>query len=208
MCIAASESASYWGNVLQDLKARGIEDVLLFGVDGLHGMVEAIHAIFPNALIQRCMVHQLRNCFKLVPYKDRRPLARDMKIIYRAPPLDVAEQALDELEAKWGNAYPRVIKVWRDNWNELTTFYSLPVEMRRLIYTTNAIENYNRGLRKYTKNSIQYPTEQALEKHLYLAMLRITENWHGQVYCWHSILNQLLLQFSDRIHPEDLEIVL
>ena len=106
-----------------------------------------------------------------------------MKLIYRAPTLDSAEQALDELEAKWGAKYPRVIKAWRDNWNELSTFYSLPVEMRRLVYTTNAIENYNRGLRKYTKNSVQFPTEQALEKHLYLAMLRIIANWHGQVYC-------------------------
>lgn len=98
-----------------------------------------------------------------------------MKLIYRAPTLDSAEQALDELEAKWGAKYPRVIKAWRDNWNELSTFYSLPVEMRRLVYTTNVIENYNRGLRKYTKNSVQFPTDLALEKHLYLAMLRITE---------------------------------
>ena len=208
MYIGTSESASYWGRVLERLKARGLEDVLLFGVDGLHGMVDAIHAVFPDALVQRCIVHQLRNCFKLVPYKDRRALAQDMKLIYRAPTLDSAEQALDELEAKWGVKYPRVIKAWRDNWNELSTFYSLPVEMRRLVYTTNAIENYNRGLRKYTKNSVQFPTEQALEKHLYLAMLRIIANWHGQVYCWHRILNQLLLQFGDRILPEDLEIVM
>ena len=208
MCIGTSESASYWGRVLERLKARGLEDVLLFGVDGLHGMVDAIHAVFPDALVQRCIVHQLRNCFKLVPYKDRRALAQDMKLIYRAPTLDSAEQALDELEAKWGAKYPRVIKAWRDNWNELSTFYSLPVEMRRLVYTTNAIENYNRGLRKYTKNSVQFPTEQALEKHLYLAMLRIIANGHGQVYCWHRILNQLLLQFGDRILPEDLEIVM
>lgn len=131
-----------------------------------------------------------------------------MKLIYRAPTLDAAEQALDELEAKWGAKYSRVIKVWRNNWNELSTFYSLPVEMRRLVYTTNAIENYNRGLRKCTKNSVQFPTDLALEKHLCLAILRITENWHGQVYCWHSILNQLLLPFGDRIRPEDLEIVM
>lgn len=171
-------------------------------------MVDAIHAVFPDALVQRCIVHQLRNCFKLVPYKDRRALAQDMKLIYRAPTLYSAEQVLDELEAKWGAKYPRVIKAWRDNWNELSTFYSLPVEMQRLVYTTNAIENYNRGLRKYTKNSVQFPTEQVLEKHLYLAMLRIIANWHGQVYCWHRILNQLLLQFGDRIRPEDPEIVM
>ena len=114
MCIGTSESASYWGRVLERLKARGLEDVLLFGVDGLHGMVDAIHAVFPDALVQRCIVHQLRNCFKLVPYKDRRALAQDMKLIYRAPTLDSAEQALDELEAKWGAKYPRVIKAWRD----------------------------------------------------------------------------------------------
>ena len=207
MWIGNSESASYWGNVLQELRSRGVEDVLLFAVDGLHGMVQAIHAVYPDALVQKCIVHQLRNCFKLVPYKDRRALSKDMKTIYRAPTLSAAEDALDNLEAEWGNRYPRVIKAWRDNWEELSTFYSLPYEMRRLVYTTNAIEAYNRGLRKYTKNHVQFPNDQALEKALYLAMKNITENWHGQVYRWHSILNQLLLQFPDRIHDEDLEII-
>lgn len=208
MCVGASESANYWSNVLRDLKARGVEDVLLFAVDGLHGMTQAIHNVYPDALIQRCIVHQLRNCFKYVPYKHRRDIARDMKVIYRAPTLEAAETALDKLDDNWGDLYPKVIKTWRENWNELTTFYDLPVEMRRLVYTTNAIEAYNRGLRKYTKNRVQFPTVQSLEKHLYLAMLRITESWNKQVFCWHAILNQLLLQFEDRIRPEDLELVM
>ena len=208
MWIGNSESASYWCTVLQELKARGVQDVLLFAVDGLHGMVQAIHAVYPDALVQRCIVHQLRNCFKLVPYKDRRAVAHDMKEISHATTLAAAENALDEFETKWGAKYPRVIRAWRDNWTELSTYYSLPIEMRSLIYTTNAIESYNRGLRKYTKNHVLFPNDQALEKLLYLAMLNITEKWHGQVYRWHSILNQLLLQYPDRIHDEDLELVL
>ncbi len=208
MCVSDSESANYWSNVLRDLKARGVEDVLLFAVDGLHGMTQAIHNVYPDAMIQRCLVHQMRNCFKYVPDKHRRDIARDMKEIYRAPTCEAAETALDKLEDAWGDLYPRVIKTWRDNWSELTTFYELPVEMRRLVYTTNAIESFNRGLRKYTKNRVQFPSVQSLEKHLYLAMLRITESWNGQVYRWRAILNQLLLQFEDRIHPEDLELVM
>ena len=208
MYVSESESAAYWGNVLRDLKARGVEDVLLFAVDGLHGMTQAIQTVYPDALIQRCIVHQLRNCFKLVPYKHRRAIARDMKVIYRAPTLEAAEMALDTLEDSWGSLYPKVIKTWRENWGELTTFYELPVEMRRLVYTTNAIEAYNRGLRKYTKNRVQFPTVESLEKHLYLAMLRITESWSKQVFNWHTILNQLLLQFEDRIRPEDLELIM
>lgn len=208
MIVGASESANFWSSVLRDLKARGVEEVLLFAVDGLHGMTQAIHNVYPDAMIQRCIVHQLRNCFTYVPSKHRRAIARDMKLIYRAPTLEAAEAALDNLEDAWGDRYPKVIKTWRENWGELTTFYELPVEMRRLVYTTNAIEAYNRGLRKYLKNRVQFPTVQSLEKHLYLAMLRITESWHSQVYCWHAILNQLLLQFEDRIRPEDLELVM
>lgn len=208
MWLGNSESASYWCNILQELRSRGVEDVILFAVDGLHGMVQAIHAVYPDAMVQRCVVHQLRNCFKLVPYKDRRALARDMRGIYRAPTLEAAEGALDNLEDAWGSKYPRVIKAWRANWEELSTFYSLPFEMRRLVYTTNTIEAYNRGLRKFTKNHVQFPNDQALEKVLYLAMKRITETWSTQVYCWHSILNQLMLQFPDRIHDEDLELVI
>ena len=170
MWVGDAESASYWGRILNSLKARGVEDVFLFAVDGLKGLPEAIKAVYPEAKIQRCVVHQLRNCFKLIPWKDRRAVANDMKPIYNATTREAAELALDKFEEQWGKRYPKVISSWRDNWVELSTYYDLPTELRKLIYTTNAIEAYNRGLRKYTKARCIFPNQLGLEKALYLAM--------------------------------------
>ncbi len=205
--IGENESASYWCHIFQELKARGLEDVLLFSIDGLTGMADAIHAVYPDAYVQRCLVHQMRNCFKLISYRDGRELARDMKNIYKAPTLQAAEELLDALEEKWGKKYPAVIKTWRNNWDELTTFYNLPTEMRRLIYTTNAIESYHRGIRKYMKNRSIFPDDAALTKLLYLAMSNVTSRWNKKVFHWNSILRQLLIEFPDRITQEDLEMV-
>ena len=205
MWIGDAESASYWARILDSLKSRGVEDVFLFAVDGLKGLPQAIQAVYPNSLIQRCIVHQLRNCFKLVPFKDRRAVARDMKPIYQAPTREAAELALDTFEGQWGKRYPGVIRLWRDNWAELSTYYDLPQELRKLIYTTNAIEAYNRGLRKYTKAKCIFSTEAALEKALYLAMRNITQKWTGKVQNWNTILNQLMVYYPDRVLPGDLE---
>ena len=180
MWVGDAESASYWGRILNSLKARGVEDVL-FAVDGLKGLPEAIKAVYPEAKIQRCVVHQLRNCFKLIPWKDRRAVANDMKPIYNATTREAAELALDKFEEQWGKRYPKVISSWRDNWVELSTYYDLPTELRKLIYTTNAIEAYNRGLRKYTKARCIFPNQLGLEKALYLAMKNITKKWTGRV---------------------------
>jgi putative transposase len=205
--IGENESASYWCNVFQEIRARGTEDVLLFSIDGLTGMADAIHAVYPDAYVQRCLVHQMRNCFKLVAYKDSRELARDMKNIYKAPTVQAAEDLLDAFEDKWGKKYPNVINAWRNNWNELTTFYNLPIEMRRLVYTTNAIESYHRGIRKYMKNRSIFPDEIALTKLLYMAMVNVTRKWNKNIFHWNSILRQLLIVFPNRITPEDLEVV-
>ena len=205
MWVGDAESASYWGRILNSLKARGVEDVFLFAVDGLKGLPEAIKAVYPEAKIQRCVVHQLRNCFKLIPWKDRRAVANDMKPIYNATTREAAELALDKFEEQWGNRYPKVISSWRDNWVELSTYYDLPTELRKLIYTTNAIEAYNRGLRKYTKARCIFPNQLGLEKALYLAMKNITKKWTGRVGNWTTILNELMLYFPDRVLPEDLE---
>ena len=205
MWVGDAESASYWGRILNSLKARGVEDVFLFAVDGLKGLPEAIKVVYPEAKIQRCIVHQLRNCFKLIPWKDRRAVANDMKPIYNATTREVAELALDKFEEQWGNRYPKVISSWRDNWVELSTYYDLPTELRKLIYTTNAIEAYNRGLRKYTKARCIFPNQLGLEKALYLAMKNITKKWTGRVGNWTTILNELMLYFPDRVLPEDLE---
>ena len=205
MWVGDAESASYWGRILNSLKARGVEDVFLFAVDGLKGLPEAIKAVYPQAKIQRCIVHQLRNCFKLIPWKVRRAVANDMKPIYNATTREAAELALDKFEEQWGNRYPKVISSWRDNWVELSTYYDLPTELRKLIYTTNAIEAYNRGLRKYTKARCIFPNQLGLEKALYLAMKNITKKWTGRVGNWTTILNELMLYFPDRVLPEDLE---
>ena len=205
MWVGDAESASYWGRILNSLKARGVEDVFLFAVDGLKGLPEAIKVVYPEAKIQRCIVHQLRNCFKLIPWKDRRAVANDMKPIYNATTREAAELALDKFEEQWGNRYPKVISSWRDNWVELSTYYDLPTELRKLIYTTNAIEAYNRGLRKYTKARCIFPNQLGLEKALYLAMKNITKKWTGRVGNWTTILNELMLYFPDRVLPEDLE---
>lgn len=205
MWVGDAESASYWGRILNSLKARGVEDVFLFAVDGLKGLPEAIKAVYPKAKIQRCVVHQLRNCFKLIPWKDRRAVANDMKPIYNATTREAAELALDKFEEQWGNRYPKVISSWRDNWVELSTYYDLPTELRKLIYTTNAIGAYNRGLRKYTKARCIFPNQLGLEKALYLAMKNITKKWTGRVGNWTTILNELMLYFPDRVLPEDLE---
>jgi putative transposase len=205
MWVGDAESASYWGRILNSLKARGVEDVFLFAVDGLKGLPEAIKAVYPEAKIQRCVVHQLRNCFKLIPWKDRRAVANDMKPIYNATTREAAELALDKFEEQWGKRYPKVISSWRDNWVELSTYYDLPTELRKLIYTTNAIEAYNRGLRKYTKARCIFPNQLGLEKALYLAMKNITKKWTGRVGNWTTILNELMLYFPDRVLPEDLE---
>ena len=205
MWVGDAESASYWGRILNSLKARGVEDVFLFAVDGLKGLPEAIKAVYPEAKIQRCVVHQLRNCFKLIPWKDRRAVANDMKPIYNATTREAAELALDKFEEQWGKRYPKVISSWRDNWVELSTYYDLPTELRKLIYTTNAIEAYNRGLRKYTKARCIFPNQLGLEKALYLAMKNITKKWTGRVGNWTTILNELMLYFPDCVLPEDLE---
>ena len=205
MWVGDAESASYWGRILNSLKARGVEDVFLFAVDGLKGLPEAIKAVYPEAKIQRCVVHQLWNCFKLIPWKDRRAVANDMKPIYNATTREAAELALDKFEEQWGKRYPKVISSWRDNWVELSTYYDLPTELRKLIYTTNAIEAYNRGLRKYTKARCIFPNQLGLEKALYLAMKNITKKWTGRVGNWTTILNELMLYFPDRVLPEDLE---
>ena len=205
MWIGASESASYWARMLDDLKSRGVKKVLLFCVDGLNGMVEAIHAMFPESIVQRCIVHQIRNCLKLVPYKYRRAVVGDMKQIYKAPTIEAAEAKLNEFDAKWGTQYPGIVKTWQDNWEELTSFYKMPSSLRRLIYTTNAIENFNRGLRKYTKARTQFPTEESLWKSIYLAMRLVTDKWNKNVYQWNQIMAEVNLLLPGFVDEQDIE---
>ena len=204
MWIGGNESAKYWLGVLNEIKNRGVEDIMIVSVDGLTGFGDAIHAVFPQAEVQRCIVHQIRYSTKFISYKDIKVFMKDLKAVYKADTEELALTALDELEDKWGKKYPTSIASWKNNWPQLSTYFKYPIEIRKLIYTTNAIENFNRQLRKVTKSKTIFPTEDALFKSLYLAMADITEKWTGKAWAWGQTLDQLSIYFGDRIQPEDL----
>ena len=207
MWIGGNESAKYWLGVLNELKNRGVEDIMIISVDGLTGFVDAIGAVFPKTEIQRCIVHQIRYTTKFVSYKDIKAFTKDLKQIYQAATEELALQALDELEEKWGKKYPSSVSSWRNNWTELSAYFKYPQELRKIIYTTNSIENFNRQLRKVTKSRSIFPTDDALFKLLYLAMMDITKKWVGKsgTWNWGQILNQLMIHFEGRITQEDIE---
>lgn len=205
MWIGGNESAKYWLGVLNEIKNRGVEDIMIVSVDGLTGFVDAIGAVYPQAEIQRCIVHQVRYTTKFVNYKDRKPFVKDLKAIYQAPSEEMALENLDTLEENWGKKYPASVASWRNNWPQLSTFFKYPPEIRKIIYTTNSIENFNRGLRKVTKSKSVFPTDDALFKSIYLAMIDITKKWTGSAWNWGQTLDQLMIYFGDRISPSDLE---
>lgn len=197
--IGSAESAKYWLGVVNELKNRGVEDVLIASVDGLNGFSEAIRAVYPQVDVQRCVIHQIRNSTKYVSYKDIKAFTTDLKPIYRAITEEQALLALDALEEKWGKKYPLSIKSWRSNWPELSTFFKYPGEIRRMIYTTNCIENYNRQLRKVIKTKSAFPSDEALLKLLYLVTMNVIDKWTLRQKDWGTILDQLLIYFGDRV---------
>ena len=203
--VGGNESAKYWVGVLNEIRNRGTEDIFIVSVDGLTGFAEAISATYPDAEIQRCIVHQIRYTTKFVYYKDMKPFVQDLKAIYQASTLNQAETALAALEEKWGDKYPASVQSWRANWAQLSTYFKYPAEMRKMIYTTNQIENFNRQLRKVTKSRTIFPTDDALFKLLYLATMDITKKWSGRSREWNKIISQLCILFADRIEPADLE---
>lgn len=205
MWIGENESAKYWLGVLNEIKNRGVEDVMIVSVDGLTGFADAIGAVFPRAEVQRCIVHQVRYTTKFVNYKDIKPFMRELKAVYQAPTEETALENLDVLEENWGRKYPSSIASWRNNWPQLSTYFKYPQEIRKIIYTTNSIENFNRGLRKVTKAKCVFPTDDALFKSIYLAMRDITKKWTGTAWNWGQTLDQLMIYFGDRISPSDLE---
>lgn len=204
MWIGGNESAKYWLGVLNEIKNRGVEDIMIVSVDGLTGFGDAIGAVYPKAEIQRCIVHQIRYSTKFISYKDIKPFMKELKEVYQAPTEDAALEALESLEGNWGKKYPTSVASWRNNWAQLSTYFKYPAEIRKLIYTTNSIENFNRQLRKVTKNRTIFPTDDALFKLLYLAMMDITKKWTGKSWDWGQTLDQLCIYFGDRISPSDL----
>ena len=197
--IGENESSKYWLNVLNELKNRGVQDILIMSVDNLKGFSEAISSVFPKTEIQKCVVHQIRNSIRYISYKDAREFTSDLKEMYNAPTLEQAEFKLDELEEKWGKKYMAVINSWRSNWNELTTYFKYDTKIRKLIYTTNPIESLNRQLRKYTKTKSLYPTDEALMKSVYLSLKEATRKWTGRIPGWGEIYSQLSIYFEGRI---------
>lgn len=198
--IGATESAKYWLSVLNGLKSRGVNDILIVSVDGLTGFSEAIAAAYPRTEIQRCIIHQIRSSTRYVSYKDVKAFTAALKPIYKAPTEELALEALDELESAWGGKYPALIKSWRDHWDELATMFKYPEQIRRIIYTTNAIENFNRQLRKVTKTKSAFVSDDALLKQLYLVTMQVTDKWTMPIKDWGSILMQLMIFFGDRVN--------
>jgi len=182
--IAETESSKFWLTVLNEVKNRGVEDILIFSVDGLAGISEAIRAVYPQAEIQRCVVHQIRNSLKYVSWKERKIVARDLKGVYKAATEKEALSALEAFEKSWNKKYPHIAASWRRNWGELATFFKYPAEVRTLIYTTNPIESLNRGLKKVTKTRSVFPNEDALFKLLYLAVGDISKKWTMRIRDW------------------------
>lgn len=199
MWLGKNESASFWMSVLTDLKARGVEDMLITATDNLNGFTQTIKNVFPQSQTQICVVHQIRNSMKYVVWKDKKEFAADMKEIYNAPTKQAAEQALLTFDIKWKNKYPYAVKSWKDNWDELTIFFDFPIEIRKIIYTTNLIENLNGKIRKYTKNKLSFPTDDAVQKSVYLALREATKKWSMPIQNWGLILNQFLTIFEKRV---------
>lgn len=197
--LGKNESSAFWMTVLTDIKARGVEDILITATDNLNGFTETITSVFPESTKQICVVHQIRNASRYVVWKDKKEFSKDMKEIYTAPTKQLAEQALNELETKWNHKYAYAIKSWRDNWDELTAFFDFPIEIRHIIYTTNLIENLNGKIRKYTKNKLSFPTDEAVMKSAFLAINEATKKWSMPIRNWGIILNQFMLIFGDRL---------
>ena len=197
--IGESEGAKFWLSVCNDLKNRGVDDILIACMDGLKGLPEAIKTVYPDVSIQTCIVHQIRNSLKYIASKDQREFMKDLKSVYRAFNEETALKNLDILKEKWYSKYSVVIDSWYNNWSNLNTYFEYPHEIRRIIYTTNALEGFNRQLRKYTKVRTVFPTDESLRKSLYLSTMKIMEKWTSPNQNWASTLGQLTIMFGERI---------
>lgn len=198
MWLGENESASFWMSVLTDLRARGVDDILITSTDNLKGFTEAITSIFPQSITQICIVHQIRNSTRYVVWKDRKPFAADLKLVYKAANRELGWTALENLENTWGKKYPHAIKSWKTNWSELSNFFEFPLEIRKMIYTTNIIENLNGKIRKYTKTKMLFPDDQSVIKAVFLALREITRKWTAPILNWNLVINQFINIFGER----------
>jgi len=199
MWISQNEGAKFWLNVLTELKNRGMEDVLITCVDGLSGFPEAIETVYPNATVQLCIVHKIRQSLAYVSWRDRKILAADLKTVYTAKTTAEAESLLEEFGLKWDEQYPTISASWRRDWERIIPFFNYPADIRRAIYTTNAIESLNMTLRKVIKNKRVFPSDESVFKILYLAIERISKKWTMPIHNWKSAMNRFMIEFGDRI---------
>lgn len=199
MYVGENESAKFWLSIMNGLKNRGVKDILIACVDGLPGFPQAIEAVFPNTEVQHCMIHQIRNSTRFVSYKDLKSLMADLKRVYAAATEEMAYSELERFGEIWNGKYPKIFKSWNDHWATLSTYFKYPEPVRRLIYTTNAIEGFNRQLRKVTKSKTIFPSDESLLKMLYLAMMDITKKWTGHRQDWGVIHSQLEIYFEERL---------
>ena len=197
--IEKEEGAKFWLSVFMELRNRGMKDVLIACVDGLKGLPEAIESVFPDAEVQLCIVHMVRNSLKFVSYKDRKTVASDLRNIYSAPTEMQAEEAIKDFEGKWDNRYPMIGKSWRSNWPHIIPFFSYSEEIRRVIYTTNAIESLNNSIRKVTKNRNSFPNDEAAIKLVYMALKNIMRKWTMPIRNWNRAVHQFSIRFEGRI---------
>ena len=204
MYVGENESAKFWLSIMNGWKNRGVEDILIACVDVLSGFPQAIGAVYPQTEIQQCIIHQIWNSTKFVSYKDIKKLMADLKQVYAAPTKEAALAELELFKEKWDAKYPKIYKSWHDSWATLSTYFKYPEAVRRLIYTTNAIEGFNRQLRKVTKSKTVFPTDDSLLKMLYLAMMDITKKWTGHRQDWGQIRSQLEIYFEERLSGRNL----
>lgn len=197
--LGKSESSAFWMTVLTDLQARGVQDILITCTDNLNGFTQTIRSVFPHSATQVCVVHQIRNACRYVVWKDKKSFTQDMRLIYTAPNKEMAEAELKLFEQKWGDKYTYAVKSWRTNWEDLTAFFDFPLEIRKIIYTTNLIENLNGKIRKYTSNKMSFPTDEAVKKSVYLALMESTKKWTQPIQNWGLILNQFMAIFGERV---------
>ena len=204
--VSAKESSGFWLGVLNDLKSRGVRDVFIFSVDGLNGLEEAIAATYPASDIQRCVIHQIRNTLRYVSWKDKKELSRDLKTVYGASTLEGASSSMDEFEKKWGSKYPHIIKSWRERWESLMTYFRYPVEIRKLVYTTNLIESVNSKFRKVTDAKRVFPSDSSVLKSLFMAVRDLERKWTRPINNWSVIYAQLCIIFENRVNRGILKI--
>lgn len=197
--VGEQEGAKFWLSVCNDLKNRGVQDILIACMDGLKGLPEAIKSVFSDVSIQSCIIHQIRNSTKFIASKDMREFMQDLKAVYQATNESVATSELENLDKKWGKKYDHVISSWRNNWENLATYFAYPPEIRKIIYTTNALEGFNRQLRKFTKTKTVFPTDESLRKSLFLATEVVMKKWTSPVQNWSLTLGQLTIMFAERL---------